>query len=142
MRGGVGTAEEHLDTETETEARVSTLTVGALLNPLHLPRRLLGAGETTLAAVQLLPRLPALMIARLDSMERTLLEVKAGIDSVEHTLGPQAERVGDIEAAVHRIEERMEGLQGELQDATEHLPNHGSGGGPIDRMRGALKGSP
>lgn len=140
----MGRADEHLDAE--AEARGTTLTVGELLNPLRAPRRLLGATEATLAAVQLLPRLPAVMIGRLDSVERnlqkvvaTLLELKAEIDRVEHTLGPQAERVGDIEAAVHRMEERMEGLQGEVQDATEHLPLHGSDG-PIDRMRNALKG--
>lgn len=136
----MGRADEHLDTE--AEARGTTLTVGELLNPLRAPRRLLGATEATLAAVQLHPRLPAVMIGRLGSVERnlqkivaTLLELAAGIERVEHTLGPQAERVGDIEAAVHR----MEGLQGEVQDATEHLPLHGSNG-PIDRMRNALKG--
>lgn len=119
--------------------------VTTLLNPLQLPRRLLKVTEATVAAVQLLPDLPALVIARLNSLERgvqqvvsVLPELMAEIDRVEATLEPQAERVGRIEAAVERMEERMEALLSEVQDASEHLPNHGADG-PIDRMRDALK---
>ena len=126
---------------------MSTLSLGELLNPLRAPGRLLAATETVLAAVQLSPRLPAVMIVQLNSIDRELRkvvallpELRAEIERLERTLEPQAERVGGIEDAVHRMERRVEALQGELQDATEHLPSHGAGG-PIDRMRDALKES-
>lgn len=121
------------------------LTLLELLDPLRLPGRLVAATDATVSAAQFLPRLPALVIARLDSLEhgmhevvRTLAQLLEEIDRIEATIEPQAERVGNVEAAVHRLEERLEALLGEVQDASEHLPNHGAGG-PIDRMRGALK---
>ncbi len=121
------------------------LTLGELANPLRLPGRLWSATRATVAAVQLLPRLPAVVLTRLESFDggvqeivATLPKLMAEIDRVENTLEPQAERVRRIEEAVYRLEERFEAIQGEVQDATEHLPNHGDGG-PIHRMRDALK---
>lgn len=52
-----------------------TLSQRELRDPLRLPGRLLAASEATVGAAQLPPRLPALVIARLDSLERGLQEV-------------------------------------------------------------------
>jgi hypothetical protein len=134
--------------------------IDVLLTPLRLPARAL---ENLDALVEAGRRLPALEEAvashlrALDELVRNISEdvgatraelqrIGGQVDDVARTVGQLVAGVATLEPGMPRLEDEvartrrlLEGVKGDLQDLSEHLPDRDPPG-PLARAREAITG--